>query len=77
MKQVQLVGATAATGNNGPWATAVRIVNSEGPLALYRGLSAVVVGIIPKMAVRFSSFQMFKDWLGASDGASKGVYEPR
>lgn len=58
---------------SGAMATAVRIVNNEGFFALYRGLSAVMTGIVPKMAVRFSSFQTYKEWLGASDGANKGT----
>jgi solute carrier family 25 citrate transporter 1 len=36
------------------------IVAKEGPLALYKGLGAVVTGIVPKMAIRFSSFEFYK-----------------
>ncbi|CAM9226570.1 unnamed protein product [Choristocarpus tenellus] len=61
-------------GNNrrGPVTTATRIITHEGFLSLYKGLSAVMVGIIPKMAVRFTSFEAYKGYLGASDGNSKG-----
>lgn len=38
----------------------------------YRGLSAVMAGIVPKMSVRFSSFELYKEWLGAEDGHRKG-----
>lgn len=56
----------------GPIATASRIVSHEGFFALYKGLSAVMAGIVPKMAVRFSSFETYKEWLGASASGSKG-----
>ncbi|KAJ2783380.1 Mitochondrial succinate-fumarate transporter [Coemansia javaensis] len=46
-----------------------RIVQREGVLALYKGLGAVVTGIVPKMAIRFSSFELYKSWL--ADGAGK------
>lgn len=35
----------------------------ETPLALYKGLGAVLGGIIPKMAIRFTSFETYKGWL--------------
>ncbi|KAJ3080566.1 hypothetical protein HK102_002965 [Quaeritorhiza haematococci] len=40
-----------------------QIVQKEGFLSLYKGLGAVVAGIVPKMAIRFSSFEAYKDWL--------------
>lgn len=45
----------------GPFGTARRIVTREGPLALYKGLTAVYTGIIPKMAIRFVSFEWYRD----------------
>ena len=36
------------------------IVRRETPLGLYKGLGAVVTGIVPKMAIRFSSFEFYK-----------------
>ncbi|KAI5779752.1 mitochondrial carrier domain-containing protein [Geopyxis carbonaria] len=36
------------------------IVRKETPLGLYKGLGAVVTGIVPKMAIRFSSFEFYK-----------------
>lgn len=56
-------GATV-TAPLGPWGTARRIVQREGFLALYKGLSAVYTGIIPKMAIRFLSFEQYREWLG-------------
>lgn len=35
----------------------------ETPLALYKGLGAVLSGIIPKMAIRFASFETYKNRL--------------
>lgn len=35
----------------------------ETPLALYKGLGAVMSGIVPKMAIRFASFETYKGWL--------------
>jgi solute carrier family 25 citrate transporter 1 len=41
-------------------ATGTQIVQRETPLALYKGLGAVLSGIIPKMAIRFASFETYK-----------------
>ncbi|KAJ3305731.1 hypothetical protein HDV03_001139 [Kappamyces sp. JEL0829] len=41
----------------------IGIVQKEGFLSLYKGLGAVVTGIVPKMAIRFSSFEFFKSKL--------------
>jgi len=37
------------------------IMIRETPLGLYKGLGAVLVGIVPKMAIRFSSFEKYKE----------------
>ena len=39
---------------------AKQTVKEKGPLGLYRGLSVLVVGSIPKSAVRFGAFEQFK-----------------
>lgn len=52
----------------GPLGTARRIVQREGFFALYKGLTAVWGGIIPKMAIRFVSFEQYRDWLGSVAG---------
>ncbi|KZT03922.1 mitochondrial carrier [Laetiporus sulphureus 93-53] len=44
-------------------ATGAMIVRRETPLALYKGLGAVLSGIVPKMAIRFASFETYKGWL--------------
>lgn len=43
--------------------TGKTIYNNEGVLALYKGLGAVVIGIIPKMAIRFSSYEWYRTLL--------------
>jgi solute carrier family 25 citrate transporter 1 len=40
--------------------TGIEIVRKETPLGLYKGLGAVLTGIIPKMAIRFTSFEAYK-----------------
>jgi solute carrier family 25 citrate transporter 1 len=47
----------------GPIGTAKRIVKREGFFALYKGLTAVYTGIIPKMAIRFVSFEYYRELL--------------
>lgn len=44
-------------------ATGAHIVQRETPLALYKGLGAVLAGIVPKMAIRFASFETYKGWM--------------
>lgn len=43
--------------------TGAEIVKKETPLGLYKGLGAVLTGIIPKMAIRFTSFEAYKQML--------------
>ena len=43
--------------------TGTDIIKRETPLALYKGLGAVVTGIVPKMAIRFTSFEAYKKLL--------------
>ncbi|KAH0536816.1 Mitochondrial succinate-fumarate transporter [Glutinoglossum americanum] len=43
--------------------TGAEIVKRETPLGLYKGLGAVVTGIVPKMAIRFTSFEFYKKLL--------------
>eukprot|EP00903_Cladosiphon_okamuranus_P018687 g17200.t1 len=64
---------TKGGSTKGPLRTASSIVSKEGFFALYKGLSAVMMGIAPKMAVRFSSFETYKEWLGANPAKSKGL----
>ncbi|RDL30166.1 putative succinate-fumarate transporter [Venustampulla echinocandica] len=43
--------------------TGAEIVRKETALGLYKGLGAVVTGIVPKMAIRFTSFEAYKKLL--------------
>lgn len=54
----------------GPIGTATRIIQREGFLALYKGLTAVYTGIIPKMAIRFVSFEQYREWGAAMNGGN-------
>ncbi|KAJ3251716.1 hypothetical protein HK103_002171 [Boothiomyces macroporosus] len=56
--------------------TGISIVQKEGFLSLYKGLGAVVTGIVPKMAIRFSSFEFYKEKLTDKEGyiSSAGIF---
>lgn len=43
--------------------TGAEIMKRETPLGLYKGLGAVLTGIVPKMAIRFTSFEAYKQLL--------------
>ncbi|OTA60736.1 succinate/fumarate mitochondrial transporter [Hypoxylon sp. EC38] len=47
--------------------TGAEIVKRETPLGLYKGLGAVLTGIVPKMAIRFTSFEAYKQMLADRD----------
>lgn len=75
--QVQLSSGPAVrvldrTASGGVMGVAMEIVQNGGFFELYRGLSAVMAGIVPKMAVRFSSFEAYKGWLGGESGSDRG-----
>ena len=53
--------------------TGKEIVKRETPLGLYKGLGAVVTGIVPKMAIRFTSYEWYKQLLADKEtGAVSG-----
>ena len=52
--------------------TGAEIVKRETPLGLYKGLGAVITGIVPKMAIRFSSFEAYKQLLADDKGKVSG-----
>jgi solute carrier family 25 citrate transporter 1 len=41
-------------------------------LGLYKGLGAVLTGIIPKMAIRFTSYEKYKQLLADEKGTVTG-----
>jgi len=73
-------GGSVIVAPLGPFGTARRIIQREGPLALYKGLTAVYTGIVPKMAIRFVSFEYYRDningWYGGYTGATAGQAPP-
>lgn len=63
----------AKTRPRGFLATGAYIVKRETPLALYKGLGAVLSGIVPKMAIRFASFEAYKGWLADKETGKTSV----
>ncbi|TIA92882.1 hypothetical protein E3P99_00408 [Wallemia hederae] len=51
----------------GFYQTGKHIVTRESAFGLYKGLGAVLSGIVPKMAIRFASFEQYKLWLGSGN----------
>lgn len=60
------------TKRRGFLATGREIIRKETPLALYKGLGAVLTGIVPKMAIRFTSYEWYKQLLADKDGMVSG-----
>ncbi|KAL9131104.1 MAG: hypothetical protein Q9217_000866 [Psora testacea] len=56
----------------GFYTTGKEIVKRETPLGLYKGLGAVITGIVPKMAIRFTSYEWYKQLLARKDGGVSG-----
>ena len=56
--------------------TGAEIVKRETALGLYKGLGAVLTGIVPKMAIRFTSYEWYKQLLADKDGmvSSKSTF---
>jgi len=52
--------------------TGIDIAAKETPLGLYKGLGAVLTGIIPKMAIRFTSYEWYKQLLADKNGNVAG-----
>ncbi|KAG5638437.1 hypothetical protein H0H81_012654 [Sphagnurus paluster] len=71
--QLSRSGRSAGTKPRGIFATGAYIVRRETPLALYKGLGAVLSGIVPKMAIRFASFEAYKGWLADKETGKTSV----
>lgn len=69
--RMQLYRRVAESGVKPPGfvLTGLGIFRNEGFIALYKGLGAVCIGIVPKMAIRFSSFEYYKTWFKRPDGS--------
>eukprot|EP00835_Amoeboradix_gromovi_P007126 NODE_1077_length_1406_cov_0.174445.p1 type:complete len:277 gc:universal NODE_1077_length_1406_cov_0.174445:301-1131(+) len=50
------------------------IAKKEGIPGLYKGIGAVVTGIVPKIALRFGSFEAYKEYLGGNNPASWHIF---
>lgn len=70
--QLSRRGRTPGTKRRGFVRTGVEIVKKETPLGLYKGLGAVLTGIIPKMAIRFTSYEWYKQALANQSGSVSG-----
>ncbi|ORX50596.1 mitochondrial carrier [Hesseltinella vesiculosa] len=68
MQLAKTAQRNAAGKKLGFFGVGVKIVRNESFWALYKGLGAVVSGIVPKMAIRFSSFELYKEWLADETG---------
>ncbi|KAG0322994.1 hypothetical protein BGZ99_002978 [Dissophora globulifera] len=67
--RMQLAKNVRSAGSNPSFVgVGLRIVQKESPLALYKGLGAVTAGIVPKMAIRFTTFQFYKDLMVDKNG---------
>ena len=74
VKPIQQQKGRLVKAGMGPIGTAQRIIQREGVMALYKGLTAVWTGIVPKMAIRFVSFEQYREWLQAATGSkSSGI----
>ncbi|KAI0343467.1 mitochondrial carrier [Trametopsis cervina] len=71
--QLSRSGRAPGTKARGFIATGAMIARRETPLALYKGLGAVLSGIVPKMAVRFASFEHYKAWLADKETGKTAV----
>ena len=54
----------------GFYTTGKEIIKRETPLGLYKGLGAVLTGIVPKMAIRFTSYEWYKQLLANKETGS-------
>ncbi|QEU58932.1 Sfc1 [Kluyveromyces lactis] len=63
--RMQIYKNAAGSGVKAPGfiKTGGEIYRNEGFLAFYKGLGAVVIGITPKMAIRFSSYEFYRTLL--------------
>ncbi|KEI39445.1 uncharacterized protein L969DRAFT_30444, partial [Mixia osmundae IAM 14324] len=71
--RMQLSRSSRGKGARGFIATGAMIVKKETPL----GLGAVISGIVPKMAIRFASFEQYKAFLAdkkTGDTSPQGVF---
>jgi hypothetical protein len=61
-------GGKGGRKGSGFYQTGKDIVKRETFLGLYKGLGAVLSGIVPKMAIRFTSYEKYKQLLANEQG---------
>lgn len=66
--QLSRRGRTPGSKRRGFIATGRDIVKKETAFGLYKGLGAVLTGIVPKMAIRFTSYEWYKQSLADENG---------
>lgn len=66
--QLSRRGRTPGSKRRGFIATGRDIVRKETAFGLYKGLGAVLTGMVPKMAIRFTSYEWYKQALADADG---------
>ena len=66
--QLSRRGRAPGTKKRGFYQTGKDIVKRETVFGLYKGLGAVLSGIVPKMAIRFTSYEWYKQLLANKDG---------
>ncbi|ETI28135.1 hypothetical protein G647_00584 [Cladophialophora carrionii CBS 160.54] len=66
--QLSRRGRAPGTKKRGFVMTGRDIVKKETVFGLYKGLGAVLTGIVPKMAIRFTSYEWYKQLLADKDG---------
>lgn len=66
--QLSRRGRTPGSKKRGFIQTGIEIAKKETAFGLYKGLGAVMCGIIPKMAIRFTSYEWYKQLLANSNG---------
>lgn len=74
--QLSRRGRTPGSKARGFLATGKDIVKKETAFGLYKGLGAVMTGIVPKMAIRFTSYEWYKQALSNADGtvSARGTF---
>ncbi|CZR68806.1 related to succinate-fumarate transporter [Phialocephala subalpina] len=70
--QLHRKNKSTSLSNPGFARTASQILRTEGLPALYKGFDAVVTGMGPKMAVRFTSFEAYKSAFASVKGDITG-----
>lgn len=70
--QLSRRGRTPGSKKRGFFVTGKEIVKKETAFGLYKGLGAVLTGMVPKMAIRFTSYEWYKQALADKDGNISG-----